>query len=99
MLVGGVLNFRRPIWQLGSSLNVSEMKIPERSYFTPCKLHTIPDLNQHNTSVITEQLYNFEIIDLAGYSSQNNGMIKPRVMKLVQKALGVGVLVGNHDEN
>lgn len=73
--------------------------MPERSYFTPSKLHTIPDLNQHNITVITEQLYNFEIIDLAGYSSPNNGMIKPRVMKLVQKAIGLGVLVGNHDEN
>lgn len=94
-----MLNIRRPIWQLGSSVNLSEMKMPERSYFTPYKLHTIPDLNQHNISVITEQLYNFEIIDLAGYSSPNNGMIKPRLMNLVQKALDVGVLVGNHDEN
>jgi len=40
-----------------------------------------------------------EIIDLAGYSSPNNGMNKRRVMKLAQKALGMGVLVGNHDEN
>jgi hypothetical protein len=26
-------------------------------------------------------------------------MIKPGVMKLVQKASGMGVFVGNHDEN
>jgi len=45
VLVGGVLNIRRPIWQLGSPFNVSEMKMSERSYSAPYKLHTIPDLN------------------------------------------------------
>jgi hypothetical protein len=50
-------------------------------------------------TVIREQLYNLEIVDLAGYSSPNNGMNKPRAMKLVQKALGMGVMVGSHDDN
>jgi len=45
VLVGVGLNIRRPIWQLGSPFNLSEMKMPERSYFTPYKLHRIPDLN------------------------------------------------------
>jgi hypothetical protein len=45
VLVGGMLNIRRPIWQLGSPFNTSEMKMSERSYSTPYKLHTISDLN------------------------------------------------------
>ena len=45
VLVGGLLNIRRPIWQLGSPFNLSEMKMPGRSYFARYKLHTIRDLN------------------------------------------------------